>query len=606
MLKRLLSLLFFILLSISSTAFAECTDPAKSLLGLTDIDISRNSLDFNCVEVAFLKRAGLSGFSYNDYLDKFKITHDKAQELSRYGFTPDRDYFLRFLERYSAGSLFQKLKEAHADSFTTLFNTSRNTFVNNGQVCSADLPDFSALPAMAQPAYFIGNTIYDTLSRKLGSVLPSQDGKSTLKVGAIEKEITWHESCYSQDSFTQISATLTSCWLCPLYDYFFKAVSDVTYVVWHKVRKPMISLIAIIFLLWFMIKLIKMFMGQGEELTMSFFTKEIPKKLGMIAIAAFILGTSETGYDLVQDFVNMVLTPLSELSVYISKQFLNAGECSYTPLSFTTTKTMFNPEIKNNILCLVEQLLGVFMDYILLASALLLKSFSFLLDALLNLGLFVVKNIIPPLGAAVSDASPSIDFLKSLAAFFFTTVLAWVFIFSFLRYMFQTLFYMIDPIFNMGMMFLWLPFTFLTWIIPDLSIDASNFKAQFKMLFKGFLLMIFTALIVSICGTILLGLMSSSESYAALQTAIRTNNFSDIWSAIDIDETIILRLIAGLIIIHTMMKKIPEYANTFAYSGQDDKVWNEMKDTFNKNYQKAKKQLLDLKNNISFFKKMKK
>ncbi|MHA1540911.1 MAG: hypothetical protein ACTSXL_04600 [Alphaproteobacteria bacterium] len=608
--KKLISILFIFFLWSSFSAKAGCSAGSSSanILGITQSDISKNSSDFSCVELAFLKRSGISGITYDDYLKKFKTSLDIAKQLAKKGITPDRQLLVD-LKNFDLKKTFQKLKKKILGNYSITFDNVKNTFVQKNKQCTDNMPDFSNLPDTAKPSYFSGNTIYDMLGRVIGNIVPSQNGKAMLKVGNIKQEIKWKTECYSQNIIKQFSNILASCWLCPLYDLFFKAMSTLSYQVWHKIRKPMVGLLAIIFLIWFTIKIIKMFWGI-EEFKTKFFTTELLKKLGALAIAGFVLGTEETGYDIVKDFVTLVLTPLSEIAVYISKKFLTGTQCNYIPMAIKTSESMFSPEIKNNIICLLEQLLNYFIDYVLLSLILLMKSLWMLVDVLWEaikvVGTKLLGGIGVAIGAVVAPKTTfGINFLKSLWSFLLTFILGLGLLVSFVFQMFKTLFYLVDPILKMGIVFLWLPFTFLNWIV-DLKIQNTSFKAHFKTLIEGLVVMVFTALIVSLCGTILLALMSTADSYSNFKEAITNRNFVDMWKTIKIEDTIILRLITGIIIVHTMMKKIGEYAKMFMDVKPSSEMGKELKDEVNKAFLKEKKRFNSFKGNFNFFKKMKK
>ncbi len=560
--------------------------------------------------MAFLKRSGLSGIQYDEYLSKFKSAVNFAKELTKVGITPDKESILNLKKNLSPKNLLRNLKKSYLGNFSITFDENRKTFIKNNQRCTDEMPDFSSLPKASRPSYFAGNIIYDALSRRLGRIVPKTNGTAILTVGGIEKTIKWKADCYSQNILAQLSNVFSTCWLCPLYDYFFKAISHLSYSVWKTVRKPMVAIIAVIFLLWFVIKILRMFFGFEEEgIKASFFTKDLLKKLAMLSITALILGAPETGYSIVREFIDLVLTPISELSIYLSKKFLVGKECSYIPMSFDSSKTMFSPEIKNSILCLLEQLLDVFVDYVLLSIVVILKSFGILIDVIIGMAKTVVSTAITaPLGGLgkILSFKTSLAHLKPLWGFIITFLLGMGLFVSFVMQMFKTLFYLVDPIFKMGMIFLWLPFTFLNWIVKIEGIKNISFTEHFKTLITGFVIMIFTALIVSLCGTILLALMSSIDSYEAFQQAVTTKNFADMWTTVDVGETTILRLIAGIIIVHILMKKIPDYAQKFTNINADTKVWNEMKDTFNTAYGKGKTRLYNMKKNFNFFEKMRK
>ncbi len=589
--KLTLILLSFLLWNSISANASKCSAGSTSanMLGITQADINKNSSAFNCVELAFLKRSGVSGITYEDYLKKFKTSLSIAGQLAKKGITPDRQLLVN-LKNFDLNKSFQDLQKTILKNNSVTYDKAKKTFVKDNKQCTNDLPDFSSLPISARPSYFSGNMIYDVVGRKIGSIIPSQKGKAILNIGNIKKEIKWKSECYSsQTVIKQVSNIITSCLLCPMYDLFFKSMSILSYQVWHKVRKPMVGLLAVIFLIWFTIKIIKMFWGT-EEFQIKFFTTDLLKKLGMLAIAGFVLGTEETGYDIVKDFVTLVLTPLSEVAYIISKEFLQGTQCNYKPMAIETHESMFSPEIKNNIICLLEQLLSYFIDYIILSLILLMKSFGILADIVWS----AIQTIWSKSGFSL---------LKPFLSFFLTFILGIGLLYSFVTQMFKILFYLVDPIIKMGIMFLWLPFTFLNWIV-DLKIKKSEFSEHFKTLIEGLVIMVFASLIVSLCGAILLALMASVDSYSNFKAAVADRNFIDMWKTIKIEDTIILRLITGIIIVHTMMKKIGEYAKMFMGVETSTKMGEELKAEANETFLKEKERFSSIKGNLNFFKKM--
>ncbi|MBN2676130.1 MAG: hypothetical protein JXR30_02650 [Alphaproteobacteria bacterium] len=571
--KYILFLVFFLT---ASQSFAICKDPVRSLLGLLPEEVGRVTSEFNCTDILYLRKKGFTGISFSEYKKLFPEGADFS-DLIKNGFTPDK----ASLVTAGISNLFDSLKKEYQEMHSVVFKNNKFKADNgNGLSCSsADFSNLSTLPETMRPAYFSGNQIFNAFKEQIGQITPLKDGKALFKMGLTEKEIPWENECYQRDTMASVVNALTSCWLCPVYDFFFKAVSQISYLVWHTMKKPLLILIGILFPLMLLFRILFHFIDFEEEEKGYIKNKILPRLLAVSAVTLIIL--PDASYDIIAAFIQLILEPIANFMTYLSSTFLPNQTCDYMPLSFDSSEYLFSATIKNDLLCIVEKLLGVFMDYVVISAVVILKSFGILIS-------WDTINVFNPIGQA-----------QVLLTFLFTFLLGVGLILSFLKQMFQVLFYMIDPIFNMGMVFLFLPFVLLQWVLgDDLKVTTKTFTQLFQAIINGFFIMAFTSLMVAFSGGILLGLLTSSEHFSALKDALASGNFGDIWSAVDLESAAPLRIIVGIMIVDKLMGNIPNYASDYLGIEISDKVSNTLRTSFNETYVNGRKHLTDFREKI--------
>ena len=321
-------------------------------------------------DILFLRKKGLLDLPYSDYLKKFP-NPSEAIDFIKKRITPDK---IDFFDTGSIPQVLQTLKTALQSFHHISYVPSQQTFLTkkgHGDKCMESIPILNSLPEMLQPSYFSGNFIYNTFKERIGEITPLGDEKALFKMGEFEKEISWNPDCYHEEVVTSIVNVLSTCWLCPIYDFFYQAISVLSYKVWTLFRQPILILIGLLFPLLIGFKLLKKLMGfdvPGKE----FIQDEILPNLLRLSAVVIIILLAEVGYDFIQQFISLILEPISNFSVYISGKFLNKETCEYIPLAVETHEFMFSATLKNDLLCVVEQLLSVFMDYLIISAIILI------------------------------------------------------------------------------------------------------------------------------------------------------------------------------------------------------------------------------------------
>ena len=573
--KKYLFLLTSIILFFGniSPSFGSCPENARKLLGISENDIYRTSSKYNCADILYLKKKGILDLPFSDYLNRYPDS-SKIQQLRRKGITPDKALIFK---NDSVSKIFRTLKKQFLEFHHITYNPSQQTFFSekgNGKQCSQPLTVLSALKNSLEPSYFSGNYIYNIFQERLGEIKPLENEKAKLILGEYEKEITWDPECYKEETISSFVNVFQTCWLCPVYDFFYQAVAIITYKVWNLLRRPLLLLIVFIFPLLLGFNILKKLIGfEITDKDNNYIKKTLLPMLLKISLITIIVVSAEAGFDIIYEFITLILEPISVFAVELSERFLNKDTCEYIPLSVNTAEFMFSASLKNDLLCVVEHLMSVFVDYLILSGIIIIKSFGIIFSW------STLLSVINPL-----------ELGKIILTFLFTFLLGvWLF-FSFIREMWKVLFYLIDPIFNMGMVFVYLPFALLRWVFgEDIKIQAKNFSDLFKTIFNSFVVMVFTSLVVSLCGTILLGIMTSSDKLVQLREAIQLGTVSSMWSTIDVSSTMPLRLVIGILIVQSLIRNIPDYAKKFTGQEIKTEIYDNLKKQFKVAYVDGKK-----------------
>ena len=396
-----------------------CAHPAS--YGLAPEELSAANREFYCWEIKYMKeRKGALSMGLDAYRAELRAWMPyirDVDELRRRGITPEK---AEFLERYFVDRDYIELVDSGKSDESIISGAlakAKNYMRSNrmeykvGRVFFT--PYLLSLDA-ANPANLIAGTAYFSLFvmpmicvglmtplntfafgdyypdalRPVGVVGKSfvnafgevvGDIRAEDRFGAFVFDGAWHKiyvhgtdravgswdsaRCNITDVKHEISRSM-ACLSCTIFEIAFNTVSKVGFVMYDKLSRYALGLMAVLFLLWTLWMFFDNVVRKGEpfEFIKAFFNRSM-----LLFLAACALSVSIRDKD---NFLNYFLAPATDFMTGYNKTLTSAidnsvrdrdgggkeWKCKYLARYSTDSDVLFSREVKQNIVCTIERI----------------------------------------------------------------------------------------------------------------------------------------------------------------------------------------------------------------------------------------------------------
>ena len=258
------------------------------------------------------------------------------------------------------------------------------------------------------------------------------------------------------------------CWICPVFEYIFDAISVGAFKVYESLRKPAVLLLGVGFALWLAFQFLFLF-GGGVETSPQEFWDPIVKRAFAVLFVASVLNFASPKWifdntimpmsDITTEYSSLILKPIQNISTAFKIK-----EEDETKTKAVSENQVFDPDLKKQVLESIERI-------------------TFILYRQLEIGKIIGK------GAVQKGLSGTI--IPALDMFATSIILIGLYAIVLIYFAF----FIVEAIFRVGVVAMLMPLLIVSWAFPSTRRFAIN---GMEMFLQAFVLLLLINIIIGL------------------------------------------------------------------------------------------------------------
>jgi len=326
-----------------------------------------------------------------------------------------------------------------------------------------------------------------------------------------------------------------SCWICPIYDSIYHIMAKISFEFYDFIRLPLLHMIALLFVIYWCINILSQ-LWNGKFTADGWVTKTLLPRGIALMIATLLLTTSPSDKNHPLRWATEVMfQPVAHLTIGISQTMMQTNKtCTYKGWDIDEEKSLMPQKLKDEIMCMIEQVFTFMMRIILLGWLLMVAGLS----------------------------------KMSLMGIFGGGIIAYLFTKNF----FKLSFYLLDPVYEIGMAFILFPLVLARWVLDGFEsltkvIDDSAKLPSFMDLFYRFInaciVLVFTTIVLSFVVAIILNLIMPNVDMAKIDMALLDMRLGELVNEFNFEKSDLWALIIGGFMCRMLIDMIKKLISDF-------------------------------------------